>query len=253
MQNQEEIMQAARLWREEDRERRVRGDISAPSQSSAAEYKREVMRLRKGAHTPAQLWMRAAETTSVGTWTRRRAAIKHCIRELVDWTLARLEQSQRTCPDTTADWSRHLERLAFWLTVAHQEPTGTPFLPKKRKTKARGLTRLPINWQQILVERMPKYSEPVAITAIAGCRPAELRLGVKIEVKGNHLVLTIPGAKVTKKSGQEWRKLDWSLPSQSSLVSLLARSAEAAGGSKTVQVRSALAFSTAIRDAGRRA
>lgn len=253
MQNQEEIMQAARLWREEDRERRVRGDISAPSQSSAAEYKREVMRLRKGAHTPAQLWMRAAETTSVGTWTRRRAAIKHCIRELVDWTLASLEQSQRTCPDTTADWSRHLERLAFWLTVAHQEPTGTPFLPKKRKTKARGLTRLPTNWQQILVERMPKYSEPVAITAIAGCRPAELRLGVKIEVTGNHLVLTIPGAKVTKKSGQEWRKLDWSLPSQSSLVSLLARSAEAAGGSKTVQVRSALAFSTAIRDAGRRA
>ena len=113
MQSEEEIMQAARLWRDKDRERRMHSDISAPSQSSAAEYKREVMRLRKGAHTPGQLWMRAAETTSVGTWKRRRAAIKHCIRELVHWTLARFEQSQRTGPDTTSDWSRHLERLAF--------------------------------------------------------------------------------------------------------------------------------------------
>lgn len=244
-------MQAARQWQEKDRERRESSKIGAPSESSIEGYKREIVRLLKGADTPGKLWMHAAETTSRGTWTRRRAAIKHSIRGMVNWTLERFEHSQHGGSVTSSGLSRELERLAFWLTVADQEPTGTPFLPKKRKTKARGLTRLPNDWQQTLVKRMPKYCEAVAIAAITGCRPAELRLGIKVEAKGKHLVLRISGAKVTKKSGQEWRELAWSLPSESSLVSLLARAAEVAGGSKMVQVSSALTFSTAIRDAGR--
>ena len=253
MQHDEELFRRARLWLEHDRAHRVRAGIDAPNAITQGGYRKEIIRLlKKTNHDFLKVWNTAAETAQIGTWKRRRAAIKWQIRKVFEWTLSPDQISKFESSDDELFRSNFIKRLADCLTVAQLEPEGTPFTAKKRQTKARGLSRLPIDWQQTLTQRMPKYREAIAVTAISGCRPAELVLGVLIEIEANQLVLKISGAKVTRKSGQEWRKLVWDLPSASPLVTRLSETAQENGGTKIIRVASAATFSTAIRDAGER-
>ena len=74
-------------------------------------------------------------------------------------------------------------------------------------SKRRDLRGLPEDWRERLVARMPKYRSAALTSAVARCRPKELKKGVQLAIVGRMLIATINGAKVTEKAGQPWRRL----------------------------------------------
>lgn len=251
MRSKQDIVREAQEWQVADIERRKAKGISEPSSTTVTGYIKEIQRMRKFSNDPTGCWKYAAQTTSLGTWKRRKAAILHYVRYAIGRALETWNERSPFDP-MSSEVVQAVSIMKFWLDVSRQCPTGTPFKPRKRKTKAQGIMRLPIAWQQTLVERMPNYREAVAVAAITGCRPAELERGIEIAITDDTLIVLVRGAKVTERAGQPWRQFAWELPCESRLVTLLAEAAKTSGGSKTVRVSSSLNFSTAIRDAGDR-
>ena len=124
---------------------------------------------------------------------------------------------------------------------------------ERRQTKRVDLDKLPEDWREKIVERLPKYRFQAAVTALAGCRPAELVAGIDIIIEDGHLVAHIKGSKVGVASGQEWRTLYWKIPSKNPLVAMLSGFASESGGTAVIQTQNARAFSGAVREAGKRA
>lgn len=54
---------------------------------------------------------------------------------------------------------------------------------------------------------LSKYSLPLAVSSLTGCRPAELMKGVRVEEEGGFLSVCISGAKVGNDRGQDERKI----------------------------------------------
>lgn len=98
---------------------------------------------------------------------------------------------------------------------------------------------------------MPSYRLAVLAQAATGCRPDELTRGVKLEIVGGELVAEIQGSKVTAKAGQPWRRLAWSVDSESPLVRMLV--GEVLAGAAVAKIEDAKTYSGAVRAAGARA
>lgn len=78
---------------------------------------------------------------------------------------------------------------------------------RKRKGKKSSLLRLPANWrEQMVATSRGQFRIPMLVALMTGCRPAELEKGILIEQRDRGVYVTIQGAKVTAKSGQEFRR-----------------------------------------------
>lgn len=78
----------------------------------------------------------------------------------------------------------------------------------KRKSKKVSLRGLPDDWrEQMANNSVGQYHIPMLITLATGCRPAELKNGVKLILKNGAFYAVIKGAKITEHSGQEKRVL----------------------------------------------
>lgn len=127
---------------------------------------------------------------------------------------------------------------------------------EKRHTKRQDMRGLPEDWREKIVARMKIYGPQALVAAVTGCRPVELVRGVElsIDAETGDLVAMIKGAKVSEKSGQEWRRMFWPAGTESLLVRSLADlvSTNAAGSAVRIWVENAKAFSGAMRAAGKR-
>ena len=125
-----------------------------------------------------------------------------------------------------------------------------------RHTKRQDMRGLPEDWRERIIARMPKYGDQALVTAVTGCRPAELVSGIElvIDEETGDLVAWIKGAKATEKTGQAWRRMHWAADSQSHLVRSLIDlvSKQLAGTRVRIDVDNAKAFSGAMRAAGKR-
>lgn len=247
-------MKQAREWLKGQAELRTTEKIRTPSRATVEGYRLEMVRLAK----TGDPWKAAADTTKKSTFFRRRAAILHFCREKVEALLKAQDVFQRgnglLDPAKKAAWLVEVARLKNALNLAQKAPSEPPMeVVERRETKRKNIWKLPENWRELLIERMPKYRAEAAICALSGCRPAEIEAGVLVSMRGGVLKLRISGAKVGANSGQEWRELSWKMPSINPLAVIVGRLALENDGEILVKTTSAKAFSGAMRSAGRRA
>jgi integrase len=102
------------------------------------------------------------------------------------------------------------------------------------------------------MERSVNYV-PALVTAVSGCRPAELRQGVALSIVDGRLRVDIRGAKVGPGRGQERRSFQYALPSPYPPINDLAGIVAQAGGALTVSIKNPSSFSSALVYYGRAA
>lgn len=244
-----EVVKQARSWLKGQVELRATEGIRTPSPTTARLYEVEAARL----FATGDPWTAVGKTEKKSTFFLRRAALLHVCRARVDLLLAEQDKLQRAGL-MGSEWLEKIKTLKETVELAEQVPDETPeHLVKRRVTKRVDLWKLPENWREAMIDRLPKYREAACISAISGCRPSELVNGVDVSVANGMLKIRIRGAKTSENSGQEWRELCYSLPSENPLAIMLGRIALLKGGSTVVKIDDAKAFSGAVRAAGKRA
>tara|TARA_B100000683_G_scaffold257740_1_gene279535 strand:- start:426 stop:1523 length:1098 start_codon:yes stop_codon:yes gene_type:complete len=104
------------------------------------------------------------------------------------------------------------------LPAAHPAPPEAENKAKHSKRSVLKKLKKHPNWQADIIRKMPSQHQlATVVLAITGCRLKELMSGVFVEARNNKLEFTINGAKVTKVSGQRWRKLTFD-PSEDGTV-----------------------------------
>lgn len=252
------VIKQAREWLAKQTSDRTAGQIRTPSPATIAAYTKDFERLK----ATGDVWQAAADTTKKSTYFKYRAAILHHCRQEVSEQLRIQDRLQRE--NGPADllnktaWTTKIKRIKAAIDLAGMAPAEPPIEEvERRETKRRDLWKLPADWRELLIERLPKYRAQAAVTALTGCRPAELVHGVEVSVTGDSLSVLIRGAKISTESGQEWRRLTWDLPSGNPLVMLLAGilrdCSESQCVERVISTPDARTFSGAMREAGKRA
>ena len=252
--------QAERLaWVEKERKGKV---FSERSEKTAADYQRDVSRLIKKGGNP---WTAAADTTKLSTWLKRKSALLYVAEREVDRLLKVQDKLQREKLESgsaqSKEWVDTLKLLHFYSSVLSARPASDsrPLEVVERRESKRKLGKVPDNWREVLVARMPTWRSQAMVQAVTGCRPAEIGLGVRLIVKQGQLLAHIQGKKIGPYSGQKWRAMSWFLSDAPPLVHELAEMVNKAGGEMIVDYKNRLnsdpakAFSGAIRQAAARA
>ena len=246
-------------WVKNERKGKV---FSPPSTDTLADYQREVGRLLKKGGNP---WDAAVQTTKLSTWLKRKSALLCLAEREVNRLLKEQDRLQRTGPQSGTDqfkeWVNVLKSLHFYTSVLSARPAtdSRPLEVVKRRESKRKLGKVPEDWREILVARLPTWRRQAMVQAVTGCRPAEIGLGVKLLVKQGQLLAHIQGKKTGLYSGQIWRAMIWSLNDAPPLVCELAEMVNKAGGEMIVDYKNrpnlnpAKAFSGAMRQAAVRA
>ena len=237
--------------------------VSHASEKTKAQYRRTMSKLNDTAKTTAQVIAAAKDTRKVSTWFSRRAAITMVASEQLAGVLAEQDRTQRELRTAAADdvrwgqWRKMIGLIRAWSDLL-QQINETPAIDEgtrsARHSKRQDLKKLPPDWRERIIERLPAYSPATLVAAVTGCRPDELVTGVTLSIKDGELVAMITGSKTTIGTGQPWRRLCWSVDSDAVLVRKLidlVREKQVDGLWK-VQIQSAKAFSGAMRAAGRR-
>lgn len=203
----------------------------------------------------------AKKTKSASTWFSRRAALAHSFRRAVDKLLTKQDAIQRTLrgnqvPVDSDEWDAwraivaKIGQLIEWQERLDREPGPSIADRRPRHSKRKDMHGLPEDWRERVIARMPSYRLAVLVQAVTGCRPDELTRGVRLKIVGGELVAEIQGSKVTAKAGQPWRRLSWSIDSDSPLVRMLV--GEVLAGAAVAKIEDAKTYSGAVRAAGAR-
>jgi hypothetical protein len=141
-----------------------------------------------------------------------RAALVFCTVEDVRKDYAKITNEDD--PISLVEAEGLIDRLKKFLGILQRYPPqggegdcrwSVPLEGQTRKGKRAGLSRLPHNWREMITNACPAQSEfaaPLLLSALVGLRPVELKHGVIVAVKRDHIVVRIRGAKVTAKNGQ---------------------------------------------------
>ena len=253
----------AQLWLGEQLS--MRENKQALSAATIRSYAGDCARLKK---MEGNVWKNIASSKKKSTFFKYCAAILYNCRSELERLILEQDGLQKNSgllnPSTKLAWLGKVVEINDMLNIALQTQTQPQSQEvQKRTTKRANLFRLPDDWREQLIDRMPRYRAQAAITALTGCRPAELVAGVEIKLKKSTLTVLIKGAKVGVQSGQEWRKLSWQLPSENPLARLVVDIIHAHYGDEElgnldvlvfhVSTPDARAFSGAMREAGKRA
>ena len=125
--------------------------------------------------------------------------------------LARLYQGHRRAADDEHEdmkrWEQHI-KLARRAVDAYEQVKGT-MKPEGRSPKASKRKTLPVaSWQRVVFNAADDHQKPaLAVLWAAGCRPAEVEMGVDLERTVDGIIIRIPGAKVSATKGQPMRSV----------------------------------------------
>ena len=205
--------------------------------ATAAEYWRVYERLRASGKSPLE----AASTQA--HWNKLRTACRFCMAEDVrEWRAASERAMKRGDLASAQRRTERAFRLAAVMDEFFLQPHRLTWKDKpkaeRKPSKSKRATRAPapdiaagvlLGRQERVQER---HAERLAVLALTGCRPAELRAGVSLKVidgkRGPVLHVTIKGAKVDAARGHEARALQF--PANDGAAAVLAAEAQAKGG-----------------------
>jgi integrase len=182
----------------------------APSASTIKQYCNAMRRMAEGNQWPEE----------IGKLNRKsfnyyRAALLFCTVESIRKEHARITDEGDTISRVEAELQ--IDRIKNFLGILRRYPPNggigdcrwsAPPEGQTRKGKRRGMSRLPLNWREMIANACPatsEYAAPLLLSALVGLRPIELQHGVIVAVKHDHIVVRINGAKVTANTGQPAR------------------------------------------------
>lgn len=187
--------------------------------------------------------------TSKNTHTKAKVAVRYYLGNLLDGLLKKQDQLQREKDDTFLEVVTYIELVTHYFDKIDSATMATTI---KVRSKRQDIKNLPMDWRETVIQSVAKKDQiSVLVLAAAGCRPAELVKGVKIEVGSDQIHITIAGAKVTAKSGQPERTLTFALPAESNLIMQLA--SRLGIGTHSIATDSAVRITCMIRDSAKRA
>lgn len=227
---------------------KIRSDLSAKTPRQAAEAVISEIGLRKLSSKTTDLYARIAERVIA------RADAGMSLRDAVlcdgspfyvvrSAVAAGLEMIALECARAVVSGTATRADYRALYSAAQKAQTVRAIAAPEGSRTARGRTarrRVPRDpaWRERLcVAATPAGSLPIAIMALAGCRPAELAAGVDAQLRGGELTLTIRGAKVTQGpagTGQSLRAITYDASAPHVAVQRLAVAAAAAGGRMTI-------------------
>ncbi len=138
-------------------------------------------------------------------------AIRHEALKKLSEILQKLDKAQRNNQHDLVKNVVMQPSFDGYITLAKMLPAEYKegWIPEsKRKSKKISLRGLPEDWREQMANNSSgQYHIPMLVILATGCRPAELKNGVKLILENGELSAVINGAKVTKHSGQEIRNL----------------------------------------------
>ena len=153
------------------------------------------------------------EPTRKRTWYQVRAAFRRFHAEGICHILRRADACQRSGNAAM----REEEMGALHEVMAELSSEGrfgkkVQFDPnierKENKGKRRTLRNFPDDWREMIFNASPeRLKRSVAVLALTGCRPDELKKGISISVSGNVITFAICGSKTNNGHGQPERTL----------------------------------------------
>ena len=104
------------------------------------------------------------------------------------------------------DYAREHRKDKETYEIKDEEGNKWKFGGKKRKGR-QAISGLPDDWRQLIVNASTeKYRTATIVSALAGCRPAELK-GTKVVTRDDFIQITIPGSKTGQGHGQPSRTI----------------------------------------------
>jgi integrase len=198
---------------------------SAPSDGTIIQYQNAMRRMEESNQSPEDIGKDNRKS-----YNCYRAALVFCTKRDIRNAYAKIVDDGALIPlDEAEHRINHIERC---LAILERYPPhgggaaclwSAPPEGQSRKGKRRGLSRLPLNWREMIVAACPatsEYAAPLLLSALVGLRPRELCKGVIVGVTHGHLAIRIEGAKVTSKTGQPKRGM--ALPVDNVIAHMLA-------------------------------
>lgn len=219
------------------------------TENTHRQYQKEFHRITRG-RTVQEAIARMCDTGKKATYYKRKYAMRYVLSRKIEELARRLENGPGA-----ADAGKRTRDLDTYLKLGagiDKLGTGSPIPPERRqrrKSKRQDLAGLPSDWRERLVAAMRTSVNylPALVAAVSGCRPAELKAGVAVQVERDVLRIVISGAKLGEGKGQPERAIEYALPCAQRLVADLARAAEEAGGGIVISIANPNSFCSAIR------
>lgn len=150
------------------------------------------------------------EGVSRQSWDHHRAALRHETARLFSAHRKACDRAQRAQDLRIALQQARAARKALMAYMATSEAVKPPERTARRKSKRKSLPKDP-NWQKCAWDAATPAMRPSLACGWVGARPNEIELGVALQrvrgPNGEVIKVTIPGAKVTERSGQPERVL----------------------------------------------
>ena len=243
-----DVIKSARTLLNADRNARISRRDTEPSPSTVANYERKCKLIDDAVAAVQDAWaspialVLSRYAGSKQSFLKMRAAVKwRAIRKIRMMLSA--QDAMQVATGRTLKWRNSVQTMKaaireFREIEALQHGDCLMLLDrsiKRSKSKKDTLRMLKPDWRDNFLavnDASPTYRAPGLLMRFCGLRPAELEKGVQVELRGNHLWVTIVGAKVRATAGQPWRNfaLDANLLPKWFLEEIIA-----AGGEKTIK------------------
>lgn len=192
---------------------------TATSADAASQYEKTVRNLfgtdpAKGKliapRDPASVIAAVQTAGTVATLRKRARSVRYAALKALSALLKLADRAQRAGNWHEVERIVSLNSFYVFTILAQMMPTDyrQGWEPKRRRHGKKGsLLKLPKDWREQMADKVyGQFRIPAIVALLTGCRPAELEKGVLIERVGESLFVTIQGAKVTEKAGQEQRR-----------------------------------------------
>lgn len=191
------------------------GSFRSPSAATRLDYLRVAKGLlSRAGKAKGRLTEVVQGTSSKNYYFKCLAALRfHCYVQL-DQLMTMSQQANKEADylNLRSDLTDLLAQMEAVAAIQHQ---GHITQRIKRKSKRLALKGLPPGWREALCDsaRRSKYAQALMVMALTGCRPAELKLGVKVWTEhdkqlGKDLIcFLVTGCKVKGKQGQPTRRI----------------------------------------------
>jgi len=235
--------------------------FSTPSAETIAQYRKDT----KAIFAAVDPWAKATDTKKVKTWQKRKSATLCIAKISIIELLKEQDQLQRLGAaeigsEYFEQWCHLIHKLDFYSTILITQPREFRLEEVVKKSSKRRLTGLSEDWRIKLLGKMTQsWRQQYLVQAVTGCRPAEISKGVLLQVKDGILNIHVKGAKLSQFSGQKARAMSWNVADATPLVAALIQLIPVGvvgtviDYSKIKSKNPASAYSTAVRDAARRA
>lgn len=152
------------------------------------------------------------EPTRKRTWYQVRAAFRRDLAERIKKTLTRADEFQRIGSKRREYELETVRGIVQMLSedglYGKKVKFDANIERKENKGKRRTLRNFPDDWREMIFDASAqRLKRSVAVLALTGCRPDELKKGISVSVSGNVIIFTISGSKTNNGHGQPERTL----------------------------------------------